>query len=299
MKTASSRVAGAPISWGVCEVPGWGHQLPVERVLTEMRAAGLAATEFGPAGFLPDDAAARADLLARHGLQAVGGFVPVVLHESPQWTGPDPMAEVTRALAGFRGDNAGDAGLLVLAAATGNDGYGARPALDGTGWRQLLSTLDVLAAVAAEQGVTAVLHPHIGTMVENGDEVARVLAGSRIGLCLDTGHLMAGGVDPAALAREAPERVAHVHLKDVSAVKAARFRTGEVSYHDAVRDGLYRPLGDGDVDIAAVVGALEGVGYGGWYVLEQDVVLDAAPTPGDGPVADVLACREYLESVLT
>ena len=30
------RIAGAPISWGVCEVPGWGYQLPVDRVLREM-----------------------------------------------------------------------------------------------------------------------------------------------------------------------------------------------------------------------------------------------------------------------
>jgi inosose dehydratase len=42
------RIAGAPISWGVCEVPGWGHQLDPDRVLAEMRDAGLAATEFGP-----------------------------------------------------------------------------------------------------------------------------------------------------------------------------------------------------------------------------------------------------------
>ena len=51
------RIAGAPISWGVCEVPGWGHQLAPQRVLTEMREVGLAATEVGPDGFLPADPA--------------------------------------------------------------------------------------------------------------------------------------------------------------------------------------------------------------------------------------------------
>src|SRR5258705_8460350 len=30
------RIAGAPISWGVCEVPGWGHQLPSSRGFAEM-----------------------------------------------------------------------------------------------------------------------------------------------------------------------------------------------------------------------------------------------------------------------
>src|SRR5919112_2785981 len=51
MSTAQNKIAGAPISWGVCEVPGWGYQLPPDRVLTEMRKIGLAATELGPDGF--------------------------------------------------------------------------------------------------------------------------------------------------------------------------------------------------------------------------------------------------------
>jgi inosose dehydratase len=39
------KIAGAPISWGVCEVPGWGYQLGPDRVLAEMRQVGLLATE--------------------------------------------------------------------------------------------------------------------------------------------------------------------------------------------------------------------------------------------------------------
>src|SRR5207342_2555939 len=45
---AVQRMAAAPISWGVCEVPGWGYQLAPARVLGEMRELGLAATELGP-----------------------------------------------------------------------------------------------------------------------------------------------------------------------------------------------------------------------------------------------------------
>ena len=42
------KIAGAPISWGVCEVPGWGHQLTPERVLAEMRDVGLSRQSLGP-----------------------------------------------------------------------------------------------------------------------------------------------------------------------------------------------------------------------------------------------------------
>lgn len=282
------RVAGAPISWGVCEVPGWGHQMAPQRVLEEMAAAGLAATEFGPDGFLPQDPDARAELLAGHGLAAVGGFVPVVLHDP----GRDPLPEVRRALAGF-----GSARTLVLAAATGSDGYDARPDLDDRQWDALLANLDRIAAHAAAEGITATLHPHIGTMVEGPDEVDRVLTGSSVPLCLDTGHLLAGGNDPVALARRAADRIAHVHLKDVDAALAARVRAGDVTYTDAVRTGLYQPLGGGDVDISAITTALDAAGYTGWYVLEQDTVLDAEPALGAGPLADVVASLAHLRKV--
>lgn len=282
------RVAGAPISWGVCEVPGWGHQMAPERVLDEMAAAGLAATEFGPDGFLPQDPDARAELLAGHGLAAVGGFVPVVLHDP----GRDPLPEVRRALAGF-----GTARTLVLAAATGSDGYDARPELSEREWDTLLAHLDRIAAHARAEGITATLHPHIGTMVEGPDEVERVLTGSSVPLCLDTGHLLAGGNDPVALARRAADRIAHVHLKDVDAALAARVRAGDVTYTEAVRTGLYQPLGRGDVDISAITTALDAAGYDGWYVLEQDAVLDAEPAAGEGPLADVVASLAHLRKV--
>ncbi|WP_405095656.1 TIM barrel protein [Micromonospora sp. NBC_01412] len=284
------RLAGAPISWGVCEVPGWGHQLDVDRVLAEMAALGLTASEFGPDGFLPADGAARQETLRRHGLRAVGGFLPVVLHEATQ----DLVPEVTAALRQFR---AADAGVLVLAAATGLDGYDSRPELDADGWRTLLSNLDLLDRVAADAGVTATLHPHVGTMIEGPEEIERLLDGSDIGLCLDTGHVLAGGGDPVRLTGQAAARVRHVHLKDVDAGQAQKVRAGAVSYRDAVAQGLYRPLGQGDVDIAAIVASLEEAGYAGWYVLEQDLVLDRDPPAGAGPVTEVAACLAYLRGL--
>jgi inosose dehydratase len=281
------RIAGAPISWGVCEVPGWGHQMAPDRVLAEMRDAGLAATEFGPDGFLPAGPEERSALLKSYGLGAVGGFVPVVLHDPAH----DPLPGVRRALAGF-----GDARTLVLAAATGLDGYDERPELTAEGWRTLLANLDRLLAYAADHGLLATLHPHVGTVVEGPEEVDRVLAGSQIPLCLDTGHLLIGGTDPLALARSAAARVAHVHLKDVDAELAGRARAGAITYTEAVRQGVYRPLGGGDVDLRGIVAALATAGYDGWYVLEQDTILSEEPEPGGGPIADVLASVAYLEA---
>lgn len=291
MTTPADKIAGAPISWGVCEVPGWGYQLSPDRVLTEMEQVGLAATEFGPDGFLPADPVRMADFLAAHHLTAVGGFTPVVLHEPAH----DPAPEIERLLDGY---DAAHAGVLVLSAATGRDGYDARPGLDEAGWKTLLANLDRLTGLAAARGVRAVLHPHVGTMVERGDEVQRVLAGSAISLCLDTGHLLIGGTDPAELTRQAPERVAHTHFKDVDDQIAAQVRSGRLTYTEGVSRGMYRPLGSGDVDFAAIVSHLRGRRYDGWYVLEQDTILTEEPR-GEGPVAEVRESAGYLRALLT
>lgn len=291
--SVADRVAGAPISWGVCEVPGWGYQLDPGTVLRQMRELGLAATEFGPDGFLPDDPQAKAATLAEYGLKAVGQFVPVVLHDP----GHDPLLVAERAMEGLV---AAQASTVVIAAATGQDGYDDRPVLDGSGWSTLLGNLDRITDAASARGLVATLHPHVGTMVESGEETSRVLVGSRIGLCLDTGHLLIGGGDPVAVAQQYPGRIVHTHLKDVRIDWARRVRSGEATYTEAVAGGMYVPLGQGDVDITAIVAALEGNGYAGWYVLEQDTILAGAPAAGGvgpDPVADVRVSIEHLLTV--
>ena len=284
------KIAGAPISWGVCEVPGWGYQLHSDRVLKEMREVGLVATELGPEGFLPSDPAAMAGVLSEHGLQAVGGLTPLLLHVS----GHDPVPRVDRILDGYV---ASGAPVLVLSAVTGSTGYDNRPQLDEAGWLRLLCNLDRVTKLTADRGVLAVLHPHVGTVIETGDDVQHVLDGSSISLCLDTGHLLIGGTDPAELARQAPARIAHLHLKDVDSTVAAKVQSGQLTYSQAVKQGMYRPLGQGDVDVPAIVGHLRAHGYNGWYTLEQDAILNEEPK-NEGPVADVRASAEYLRTIL-
>ena len=80
----SKQLAGAPISWGVCEANGWGFQMEPDRVLTEMRECGITATELGPDGYLPQNAKDLANKLDEYELSLCGAFVPIVLHKPDQ-----------------------------------------------------------------------------------------------------------------------------------------------------------------------------------------------------------------------
>ena len=156
------KTAGAPISWGVCEVPGWGQQLDRSRVLSEMAELGLTATELGPEGFLPPSPTRCRSLLEQYGLRAVGGFVPVVLHDAEQ----DPLPVVRAAMRAFRD---GDVEVVVLAAATGRRELRRQAGPGRRGWKTLLGNLRRIAQNArpGSSAVTVTLHPHVGTMVEN------------------------------------------------------------------------------------------------------------------------------------
>ncbi len=292
MGTLKINIAGAPISWGVCEVPNWGHQMEPSRVLREMSELGLGATEFGPDGFLPMQPELKASILKEHNMIAVGGFVPVVLHRADH----DPVPAVKKELESYK---AAGAKVLVLAANSGIDGYDAKlPVLTDDDWQILFNNLNRLQQIAAEVGVKAVLHPHVGTMIETQDHVMRVVAGSTIPFCLDTGHMIIGGTDPVAFAQNHAGRVAHSHLKDVDLSWAKKVQNNELSYYDAVVQGMYRPLGQGDLDIRAIVRSLIKSGYTGWFVLEQDNVITAEPGVNQGPMADAKASVEFLRGVI-
>lgn len=284
------RIAGAPISWGVCEVPGWGYQMNPDRVLTEMRQIGLTATEFGPQGWLPTEPEARAAVINTYGLTPVGAFFLAVLHDPDQ----DPLPAVEAELRAF--DAAGGS-CLVLAASSGVDGYDDRPVLDEQGWQALFANLDAISALCASHGVTACLHPHWGTMVQNADEIDQVLRNSSVGLCLDTGHILCGGGDPVAIVDEFSNRVKIVHAKDVHADIAARLLPGEITWSEGIRAGMFAPIGDGDIDFAAIVARLDAAGFDGYYVLEQDIMLDEEPPPGGGPVANATRSLRALEAL--
>jgi inosose dehydratase len=290
--TLKINIAGAPISWGVCEVPNWGHQMEPSRVLREMSELGLGATEFGPDGFLPMQPELKASILKEHNMIAVGGFVPVVLHRADH----DPVPAVKKELESYK---AAGAKVLVLAANSGIDGYDAKlPVLTDDDWQILFNNLNRLQQITAEVGVKAVLHPHVGTMIETQDHVMRVVAGSTIPFCLDTGHMIIGGTDPVAFAQNHAGRIAHSHLKDVDLSWAKKVQNNELSYYDAVVQGMYRPLGQGDVDIRSIVRSLIKSGYTGWFVLEQDNVITAEPGVNQGPVADAKTSVEFLRAVI-
>jgi len=294
----SIRMATAPVSWGVMEVEGWARQQTYAEVLDEMVQAGYAGTELGPYGFLPTDPEELKRELAKRGLTLLGAFVPLPLgRPEAHQQGMQEAMDTARLLA------ANGAPYLVLA----DEMNAKRMAIAGSAgppdgfseeqWEGARKLIACIAKTAGELGVRSVFHHHAGTFIETPAEVARLLEVTDpqlLGVCLDTGHYFYGGGDPVAFARAHAKRIWHLHLKDIRAGVLERVRREKIPYLDAIRAGVFSELGQGDVDLAGVIGELEKAGFDGWAVFEQDV----DPTiPGTDPLASATRSREYMRRV--
>jgi inosose dehydratase len=284
------RIGAAPISWGACEVPGWGPMPDTEQTLREMSELGLLGTELGAPGFLPREPESVKRVLALHRLQLIGAFVPLVLHEREMSATVQAARENAELVAGAGGE------VLAIAAVLDADWSAPRPLTDDE-WQRLGEHCSEIGELLTGYGLGAALHPHAGTVIETAGQVQRALEVTEIGWCLDSGHLLIGGGDPASFARDHGDRVAHVHLKDVDRALARELAGGRISLLEATKRGLFTPLGQGAARIAAVLDGLQLHGYGGWIVLEQDTAITVdEPAVGSGPISDARRSIEFLHN---
>jgi inosose dehydratase len=280
-----------PILWSNDDFHDLGGDIPLERCLAEMHAAGYAGTELGHK--YPRDARALLALLRQHELRVVSGWHSLFLLDG------DPEEELRR----FTGQvdllEALSAPVAIVAECSGQTygdplvplrfDRGAR-ALDGAGWERLGRALQEMAALARARGLRLAYHHHMGTVVQTRAEIDELLARAPdVGLLLDTGHLALAGVDPVATLRDHAARVVHVHLKDVRLQLAQRARAERMSFAQAVRAGVFTVPGDGSVDFRGIFEQLARVGYRGWVVVEAD--QDPARQP---PLHYARMGREYL-----
>jgi inosose dehydratase len=286
------RVANAPCSYGAFEVTvGRLPNIPDARdVLASMADAGYAGTELGPPGYLGDGDALRSRL-EEHGLDLVGGYIPIRFSEPDVLA--DDIAAMNATLDLFEAAGAGsarpvfaDGGSPARAARPGAAASDRSVGLDDAGWRRFADGVARAAEAARARGFEPTFHHHTATYVEAPWEIERVLELTDVGLLLDTGHLALGGGDPVQGLRDWHERIDHLHVKDYSREILDGVLADRAGMDEAWRRGVFVELGAGDVDLPAFFSEVKSVGYGGWLVVEQDRI----PAP-DEDASDAIAAQ--------
>ena len=269
------RIATAPVSWGILEIEGWAWNRTYEQVLDEMVTAGYAGTELGPYGFLPTDPQALRAAVDARNLAMLGAFVPLPLAEpslkAQAMAEAMPAAELLAAAGApflILADRMDQRRMAIAGRATAADG------LSDDAWKGAAEVVNTIAEKVRPLGLKCAFHHHGGTFVETPDELDKLLSltdPALVGVCLDTGHYLYGGGDPAAFARAHAGRIWHLHLKDVRGSVLERARREKLGYLDAVRAGIFCPLGEGVVPVVETMRILDAAGFDGWAVFEQDI----------------------------
>jgi inosose dehydratase len=279
-------VANAPVSYGAFELTvGSDPDVPDgQSVLSQVAAAGYAGIDLGPVGYL-----GRGDelgeALARHRLGLAGAYVELPYSDPDALVGALP--ELDAVLDTFdvvRSYLPGPPPRPTLA-----DGGSKRRAMlparsvrdqslgfDADGWKRFAAGLARVIARCRDRGYEPTFHPETGTYVEAPWEIERVLEVSDIGLCLETGHMLLGGGDPVAMLRDLGDRVNHVHLKDARLAVMDKIVADQAPVTEIWTREAFCALGGGDLDVDAVLAGLRKISFGGWLVVEQDILPRSA-----------------------
>ena len=266
----SIRFGVSPIAWANDDMPELGGDTPLSTILADARDIGFVGVELGCK--FPRDAASLKPLLDGYGLDLIGGWY------SGELLTRDVEAEITAAqdhLALLKAMGS----TVFVHAETSNAIHGQRgvplsltPRLDEAGWKAFGTRMTGFADYIQAQGLRLAYHHHLGTVVERPADLAAFLSvtGASVGLTLDTGHAALGGIDPVSAIRANPERIAHVHCKDIRSAVFAEVQAKDTSFLEGVLAGMFTVPGDGGLDYTAVMRALADIGYAGWIVVEAE-----------------------------
>ena len=286
------RIGANPIGWSNDDMPEIGGWISLDQCLTQARDFGLEGMEIG--NKFPRDPKELGPILKAKGLSFVGGWYSTFLLERSAKE-EFKAAKAHRHLCKKLGVKP-----FIVAECTrtvhGNikAPLNTRPIMNKDEWKTFNKNLSALGKMLKEEdGFTLVYHHHMGTVVQNGGEIDRLMDGTteHVNLLLDTGHSTWAGDDPVRLAKTYRKRIKHIHCKDVRLDVKMEAEKNNWSFLEAVLKGVYTVPGDGSVDYPGVFKALKG--YSGWVILEAEQDAKIAPPEKYVPLG-VANLKKYL-----
>jgi inosose dehydratase len=143
----------------------------------------------------------------------------------------------------------------------------------------IVAALNEICKAVSDAGIVPALHQHTGTCIESRDEVYAVMEAvdSRyVKFGPDVGQLAKGGVDPVKVVKDFLPLIHHVHLKD---------------WNGGPHWSEYCPLGEGKVDLPAVLELLEKAPELKIIMVE----LDPSRNPPHTPLETAAISKAFLE----
>lgn len=259
-----------PIAWSNDDLSWLGGETPLETCLADTAELGFEGIELG--NKFPRNATELRPILDRYGLALIGGWYSGNILQD------DAESEISNLQDHLALLKAMHCDVFIYAECSNtihpdiDKGMQDKPVLDGDAWPLFGQRLSEVAGYIRKQGLRFAYHHHTGTVVETASELQRFFAetSDAVGIVLDTGHAYVGGIDPLEIIGAFPQRIAHVHYKDVRPAVLADVRARNASFLTGVIEGMFTVPGDGVISFDPVTRALKEIGYRGWMVVEAE-----------------------------
>lgn len=272
MKNANIKLAIAPIGWSNDDMPELGGHISFEQCIQEMALAKFQGCEVGHK--FPRDPSTLRQALAPYQLQVASAWFSAYFTEDNR-----EQETIENFITHMNFLKAMGAEVIVVCEC-GHSIQGKplpvfekKPRFSATEWQKLVSGLHHLGELAAQNGMTIAYHHHMGTGIQQANEITQLMEMTNpalVSLLLDTGHLTFAGEDPLIVLKEHGTRVRHIHLKDIRPTVLTRVRHERMSFLDAVRAGVFTVPGDGCILFEPIFECIDRLKYSGWWVVEAE-----------------------------
>ncbi|MBN1933374.1 MAG: TIM barrel protein [Anaerolineae bacterium] len=295
------KIGCGQITWIEFTPEGIKFKATEDEMLRQISAAGYEGVPASPR----DDQPAQTviDQLAGYGLKPAPSYLGAAFWDKAQEAS---ILEQARKLAAFMRD----CGCTeVYVAANGFDQYvtasgktrnqvaghvSVQDMMTDAEFDQFAKTLNKVGEITLAQGVKSCFHNHVGSMIETRAEIDRLFSMVDPDVVFhgpDIGHLAWAGVDAVQYCRDYAGQIKTMHVKDVNGDVLAAGQGQDWDYATYSKKGIWTELGQGCLDIAAIVDILKGAGFAGWLIVETDVTQ--LPTAFESAVVS----RNYLKSI--
>ena len=289
---AAISIGCVPITW---------KNVPQDQVLSEIAQAGYEGCPVWPKE--GETTRAMLERVAQYGLKPAPGYFEGHFWRKDQ---EEPILERARRQAAFSRET----GCTELYVAVGGfrayttrrgltrdviaGRVQAEDAMSDEEFAQTAAVCSRVGEITLAEGVRSCLHNHAGTVIETPAEIDRLFSlvdRDVFFMGPDTGHLAWGGADVVPFFRKYAGIIKTAHLKDIKREVLEEGRAKGWDYGEFKAHGIYTELGQGMVDIPALLAILKGVGFEGWLLVETDVTQ--LPTALESAVVS----RQYLRSL--
>lgn len=282
----------APIAWTNDDLPDLGKENTFEQCVSEMALAGYTGSEVG--NKYPKDPKVLKKALELRKLEICNQWFSSFLITKPF----EEVEKEFRAQLAFLKEM----GAKIIGASEQSHSvqgmqdtpvFGQKYEMNNTEWQTFCQGMNRLGKIAKDEyQIALTFHHHMGTVVQNPDEVERMMANTNpeyVSLLFDTGHFAYCGADPLKMAKKYKNRIKHIHLKDIRPEVVERVKAEKRSFLEGVRLGAFTVPGDGCIDFEPIFQVVEESGYTGYMLVEAE--QDPAKA---NPLEYAMKARSYI-----